>query len=75
VGDRSGQHGVDDWCLRADAVLEELRCVGSKAAMGYANPEGIVVYHKPSGSCFKATLENDAEWKGGNRDRDGNIVG
>lgn len=44
--------------------LEWLKRVGSQAAPGYMNPEGIVVFHRASGTLLKATIENDAEWKG-----------
>lgn len=42
----------------ADA-LYKLRFFGSVAAPGFMKPEGIVIYHKAAGRCFKVTLEND----------------
>lgn len=42
-----------------EAAMEELRINGSKAAPGFMQPEGIVVYHQASGQLFKRTLEND----------------
>lgn len=42
-----------------DAALEDLKAGGSRAAPGFMNPEGIVVYHRASGCYFKQTLEKD----------------
>lgn len=45
-----------------DAIKEvqrNLEVNGSVAAPGFANPEGIVIYHTASGQCFKVTLKND----------------
>lgn len=47
-----------------DACLEWLHEHGSKAAPGFMQPEGVVVYHPASGTCFKQTLEKDASPKG-----------
>lgn len=44
-------------------ALEILRQNGSKAAPGYVNPEGIVIYHSASKQYFKKTLENDEKRK------------
>ena len=44
-------------------ALEQLRIHGSVAAPGYMNPEGIVVFHTASGSCFKKTLAGDGKPK------------
>jgi len=55
-------------------VLNDLRERGSAAVPGYMNPEGIVIYHKASQALFKATVEGDKEYKGGNRDKDGNVI-
>lgn len=41
-----------------NTALAIMRC-GSLAAPGFANPEGIVVYHTAAGTLFKVTLEND----------------
>jgi hypothetical protein len=43
--------------------LGQLRLLGSVAAPGFMNPEGIVVFHEASGHVFKATLDNDGEPK------------
>lgn len=40
-------------------VAEALACGGSRAAPGYDNPEGVVVYHTASGSLFKYLIEAD----------------
>lgn len=42
-----------------DAVLDLLRLEGSKAAPGFKDPEGIVIYHTAAGISFKKTLGND----------------
>lgn len=47
-----------------DGALEDLRCFGSRAALGFMNPEGIVVFHTAANTCFKKTIEKDDEWKG-----------
>lgn len=45
-------------------VLEDLRTGGSKAAPGFATPEGVVVYMQSSGSMHKVLLEGDELPKG-----------
>jgi hypothetical protein len=45
-------------------VIENLRLGGSQAAPGFMKPEGIVIFHKASGTLFKKTLENDEQPKG-----------
>ena len=42
-----------------EEVLIELSENGSRAAKGFANPEGVVIYHVAAGVGFKKTLEND----------------
>ncbi len=37
---------------------------GSKAAPGFDNPEGVVVFHTANSSLFKVTLEGDEKPKG-----------
>lgn len=39
--------------------LEKLKTLGSVAAPGFMNPEGIVIYHSASGETFKVTLDGD----------------
>lgn len=41
-------------------VLAGLRMVGSTAAPGFKNPEGVIVWHEASRQLFKVTLDNDA---------------
>ncbi len=40
-------------------TLFDLDCVGSTAAPGFMNPEGVVIYHTASGKLFKTTLDGD----------------
>lgn len=42
-----------------DIALGELMNNGSKAAPGFANPEGIVVYHTAGNHLYKVTLDGD----------------
>lgn len=44
--------------------LEDLRANGSKAAPGFATPEGVVVYMQASASMHKVLLEGDELPKG-----------
>lgn len=48
---------------RADQ-LQKLADHGSYAAPGFMKPEGIVIFHVPSGYLFKATIEKDDQPKG-----------
>lgn len=43
-----------------DRVMLELSELGSEAAPGFMDPEGIVVYHVAGNVGFKKTLKNDA---------------
>jgi hypothetical protein len=56
--------GQDHLDADIDDALYYLRTYGSKAAPGYMNPEGIVVYHTASRGMFKILLENDEQPKG-----------
>lgn len=47
-------------------AVEGLRRLGSIAAPGYMNPEGIIVYHTAADTLFKVTLEGDEKPKGSN---------
>lgn len=40
-------------------VLDDLRRDGSRAAPGYMNPEGVVIYHTASGQIYKMTCKDD----------------
>ena len=48
----------------ADEALESLRSGGSKAAPGFMQPEGIIIYQVAARQYFKKTLDKDEEWKG-----------
>ena len=48
--------------LIEDALVKLWR-VGSYASPNYMNPEGIVIYHIPSGYMFKKTIKNDEKQK------------
>jgi hypothetical protein len=43
----------------ANDIIDDLNLGGSIAAIGYNNPEGIVVYHKAAGVGFKMTIKDD----------------
>lgn len=45
-------------------AMGHLANTGSFAALGYPNPEGVVVYHVAGNLLFKATLDNDGTPKG-----------
>lgn len=42
-----------------DNLLAELKEYGSKAALGFMNPEGVVVWHDKARVLFKKTLDGD----------------
>jgi hypothetical protein len=44
---------------RIEATLTLLGATGSKAAPGFANPEGIVIWHEAARQLFKKTLVKD----------------
>ena len=46
-----------------DGILYALQRGGSIAAPGFMQPEGIVVYHSPSRTLFKKTLDKNDEHK------------
>jgi hypothetical protein len=47
-----------------EQALESLRIEGSRAAPGFKNPEGVIIYHSKAKLYFKKTLLKDDEWKG-----------
>ena len=55
--------GVDNLMFAPAAILYKLKADGSKAAPGFMDPEGIVVFHAASGQLFKATCKNDESHK------------
>jgi len=46
-----------------EAAVDDLRHNGSRAAPGFMNPEGVIVFHVASREMFKVTLEKDEEPK------------
>lgn len=44
--------------------LEDLRANGSRAAPGFKDPEGIIVYHEAARQMFKITIKDDEKPKG-----------
>lgn len=46
------------------ACIDGLRQRGSLAALGFMNPEGVVVWHEAARQLFKVTLEKDEKPKG-----------
>lgn len=58
----NGQSQLQD----AATAVNYLRALGSLAAPGYMNPEGIIVYHTAADTLFKVTLESDEKPKGSN---------
>jgi len=54
--------GIGFACV-AEAV-QMLREIGSVAAPGFTQPEGVVAFHEQSNRLFKVTLEKDEEPKG-----------
>ena len=52
-----------DTVLAGDCA-QFLRVNGSLASPGFMKPEGIVVFHSASQTCYKVMLENDEGYKG-----------
>jgi len=50
--------------IEAMQAIEGLRINGSMAATGFMKPEGIVIFHVPSGNLYKKTIEKDEKHKG-----------
>jgi hypothetical protein len=49
--------------IAVDQSLDWLRTNGSKAAPGFKNPEGIIIYHVAARIYFKKTIYKDDEGK------------
>lgn len=47
-----------------DEVLGALEVIGSRAAPGFMDPEGIVIFHIQGGVLFKKTIKDDEVPKG-----------
>lgn len=58
-----------------EKVLQDLQLGGSVASKGFMRPEGVVVYHHAANICFKKTVLNDSESKGGYQRPIINIIG
>ena len=50
-------HNIND-------TLAHLVKTGSMASKGFMNPEGVVIFHRPSYYLFKKTILKDEEYKG-----------
>jgi hypothetical protein len=48
---------------KVDMVLSMLDVLGSQAAPGFMQPEGVVIFHTASEGYFKVTLQDDGEPK------------
>jgi len=57
-----------------DRVLAELKATGSRAAPGFMNPEGIVIFDSINGATYKKTYEYDLHGKGKSKDSHGNVI-
>jgi len=44
-------------------TLKDLENIGSAAAPGFMNPEGIIIYHTKSKTYYKKTIQNDDQPK------------
>ena len=51
-------------CRTIECALLDLIQHGSKAALGFMRPEGVVVYHTAANQVFKVLIENDGLPKG-----------
>jgi hypothetical protein len=49
--------------LSVHLLIEQLVMNGSVAAPGFMKPEGVVIFHVPSGALFKKTIEKDEQPK------------
>lgn len=54
--DYKGKSGVGE-------AMDVLKNLGSAAASGFMNPEGIIIYHTAANSYFKKTIEGDEKPK------------
>lgn len=49
---------------KINEAMAKLKASGSKAAPGFMNPEGVVIYHTAARTLFKKTFEKDDAGKG-----------
>ena len=58
---------IDAWetfnSVGIQQAINVLRGNGSFASPGFMNPEGIIVFHTASNTCFKVTLDGDEKHK------------
>lgn len=59
----------------AEKALERLKAHGSFAAPGFMDPEGIVMFHRASGTAFKKTFDYDeyGKWMENQEKKDASI--
>jgi hypothetical protein len=50
---------IDNPGQAADNIMFRLKSKGSRAAPGFMDPEGIVMFHRASGVAFKKTFDYD----------------
>lgn len=56
---------VGQFCTEViKSILSLLEKIGSRAAEGFMNPEGVVIYHTAANMMFKKTIKNDEKGKG-----------
>jgi hypothetical protein len=55
--------GLDPYNYSVIAALNTLEMSGSRAAPGFMDPEGVMVYHTASNQNFKKTIKGDEEGK------------
>lgn len=49
--------------MRINEILKALVEMGSQAAPGFMSPEGVIIFHVPSGHLYKKTLDKNDEPK------------
>lgn len=59
-----GPYAGDGHYEPVSASLQSLRDLGSMAAPGFMDPEGVVIWHEAARTSFKVTLKNDEAPKG-----------
>lgn len=59
-----GKCDSEDLNLSIKSLMYDLKHLGSSAAPGFMNPEGIVIYHTAARTMFKKTFDKDNEGKG-----------
>jgi hypothetical protein len=50
--------------IHVNGVVSLLAATGSKAAPGFMDPEGVIVFHTAAGTLFKVTVKDDEKPKG-----------